>query len=166
MSDKRMVKMKMIVNRDTVSRNPYLIHLLNETILSELPFFEANYPKFNEWFLHSVLPGIEKSERTIVIEKRNDCVVGLLVLKHTIFESKLCTLRVSPCYEGTGLGIRLFETAFELLETEAPLLSVSENNFPKFSKIFEYFGFIHENTYSGLYKPSVEEFSFNGLLDN
>lgn len=113
-----------------------------------------------------MLPGLASGERTIVVEERLGRAAGLVVLKHTHAERKLCTLRVRPEFEFRGLGVRLFDTAFEVLETRHPLLSVSEVALPKFSKLFQHFGFACEAAYRGLYVPRVHELAYNGLLSS
>jgi hypothetical protein len=72
---------------------------------------------------------------------------------------------VRPDFESKGIGVRLFEAAFDILGTERPLLSVSESSQPKFSRLFAHFGFAQEAVYEGRYLPSVQEIAYNGLLD-
>ncbi len=52
-----------------------------------------------------------------------------------------------------------------MLETDRPLLSVSDTSKPKFSRLFAHFGFAQEAVYQSRYLPKVDEFSYNGLLD-
>ncbi len=73
--------------------------------------------------------------RTAILEMREGVVVGLLIVKHSEAEKKLCTLRVRPQCESVGLDVRLFEAAFELLDTRRPLLSISEKARPKFARL-------------------------------
>ena len=94
--------------------------------------------------------------RTLLIEERDSTAVGLLILKHTETEKKLCTLRVRPSFESKGLGVGSSRTAFQLLGTERPLLSVSEITALKFESLFKYFGFAQEGVYQGRYIPMVD----------
>ena len=158
--------MRLLLNQKSVNENPLLLINLLDLIEQDVQFLKASYPLFNEWLIKKVVPGICIGERTALIEYRDSAPVGLLIVKHTVEEKKLCTLRVRPNFESKGLGVRLFEAAFELLETDRPLLSVSEISLPKFFTIFEHFGFSHEASYEGVYLPRVIEFSFNGLLSN
>lgn len=158
--------MRLLLNQKTVSDQPALLFDLLSLIELDAQFLRASYPLFNNWLAKKVVPGICAGERTVLIECRESAPVGLLIVKHTPEEKKLCTLRVRPHFESKGLGIKLFETAFELLETDRPLVSVSEIALSKFSKIFEHFGFSHEASYEGVYLPKVVEFSFNGVLSN
>lgn len=157
--------MSLLLNQDSVTREPSLVAQGLRCMAADAGFLRSSYPHFDDWFMSKVLPGIFTGERTLIIEERGSAVVGLLILKHTATEKKLCTLRVRPEFESRGLGVRLFETAFERLGTERPLLSVSESTLPKFSRIFEHFGFAQAGAYQGLYLPRIHEFSYNGLLD-
>jgi len=134
-------------------------------ISQDAVFLRASYPGFDRWFDRKVLPGLFSGERTVVIEERDSTAVGLVILKHTATEKKLCTLRVRPHYESKGLGVRLFVAAFDILGTERPLLSVSDIAKPKFERLFRYFGFANEAVYKGRYLPGSDEFAYNGLLD-
>ena len=156
--------MRLLLNQQSVNEKPALLFDLINLIEQDAQFLKATYPFFNDWLTKKVVPGLCSGERTALIEYRESTPVGLLIVKHTVDEKKLCTLRVRPHFECKGLGVRLFETAFELLETDRPLLSVSENALSKFSKIFEHFGFSHDASYEGVYLPKVVEFSFNGVL--
>lgn len=158
--------MRLLLNQKSVYERPALLFDLLGLIEEDARFLKASYPLFNDWLTKKVVPGICVGERTVLIEYRESIPVGLLIVKHTDKEKKLCTLRVRPHFECKGLGIKLFEAAFDLLETDRPLLSVSEIMLPKFSSVFDHFGFSNEASYEGVYLPKVVEFSFNGLLSN
>lgn len=157
--------MSLLLNRDTLQRNPRLLSEGLHSMTQDAQFLKANYPGFDKWFACKVLPGLFAGERTVMIEERDSGAAGLLILKHTDAEKKLCTLRIRPHFESKGLGVRLFQIAFEILKTERPLLSVSETSMPKFERLFQHFGFAKEGVYEERYLPKVDEFSFNGLLD-
>lgn len=91
-------------------------------------------------------------------------LAGIAVLKHDLEERKLCCLRVLPDFSGSGLGLRLFEDSFEMLQTDYPLLSVCEEQLPHFQRVFDHFGFRTGSRYDGFYRRGVAEHSFNGLL--
>lgn len=156
--------MTLIINRASLLASPDLLDVFFQLAREDVQFLRGTYPDFDEWLRKKVLPGISQGERTILVEERDARPVGLLIVKHTPDERKLCTLRVRPEYEYRGMGVRLFSTAFELLGTTRPLLSISEVALPKFGRIFDYFGFGCEATYNGLYLPHIQELSYNGVL--
>jgi ribosomal protein S18 acetylase RimI-like enzyme len=157
--------MRLLISRTSVEAKPEIMFEFVKAVADDIEFLRASYPHFDAWLLQKVIPGIYAGERTACVELRNSEVAGLLIVKHSQLESKLCTLRVRPHYESKGLGVRLFETAFDLLGTDRPLLSVSETSKAKFTRLFLHFGFAQEAVYEGRYLPKVDEFSYNGLLD-
>lgn len=158
--------MSLVLTKASLKQAPWLLSEATNVISKDAEFLRSSYPLFDEWFATKVVPGICTGERTLLIEKRGSLAVAFLILKHTDTEKKLCTLRVRPDFESKGLGVRLFQTAFQLLGTERPLLSVSELTAPKFERIFKYFGFAQEAVYQGRYIPMVDELAYNGLLDH
>ncbi|SDA13158.1 Acetyltransferase (GNAT) family protein [Nitrosospira sp. Nsp18] len=157
--------MSLVLTKASLERAPWLLSKTLNIVSQDAEFLRSSYPLFDQWFVSKVLPGIHTGVRTLLIEERDSMVVGLLILKHTETEKKLCTLRVRPSFESKGLGVRLFQTAFQLLGTERPLLSVSEITAPRFERLFTYFGFAQEGVYQGRYIPMVDELAYNGLLD-
>lgn len=157
--------MKFIISHSTVASEPERMMQFVRAIADDMAFLRESYPGFDQWLQSKVIPGIYAGERTAVVELRDSAVAGLLIVKHSVAEKKLCTLRVRSDFESRGLGVRMFETAFDLLGTEHPLLSVSEPSMPKFSRLFTHFGFSKEAVYDGRYLPQVKELSYNGYLE-
>lgn len=157
--------MSLIINKATLAQAPWLLNDALDVISQDAAFLRSSYPHFDRWFASKVIPGIRAGERTLLLEERDSVAVGLLIVKHSAAERKLCTLRVRPAYESRGLGVRLFQSAFHMLGTERPLLSVSELAMPKFERLFKYFGFEQAAQYHGRYTPTVSELSYNGLLE-
>lgn len=155
---------KLLLSRSTIANDPELLRTFLHATSEDMHFLRGSYPKFDEWLRSKVIPGIALGERTIIVEQRLGTVVGLLILKHTDAERKLSTLRVRPNFENKGLGLKMFELAFELLGTERPLLSVAKATKPKFDRLFAHFNFEQNAEYEGLYSPKAIELSFNGLL--
>lgn len=156
--------MGLLINTRTLQYDPNLLAVFRNVIEADSAFFSLTYPHFHFWLRAKVIPGLVAGKRTVWIEQRDNSIVGLLILKHSLSEKKLCTLRVRDGLQNRGVGLRLFERAFELLEMDEPLLSVADSNLSKFQRIFDYFGFRKEGQYPGLYRSNSTEFSFNGLL--
>lgn len=157
--------MRIFLDHSLFAGNPARLSQALTLLHEDATFLRGSYPNFDSWLSDKVVPGIKNGERTVLIEMRANEVAGFMILKHTLSEKKLCTLRVRPQYESRGMGVRLFETAFEILKTERPLLSVSEKAMPKFDTLFKYFGFSREAVYEDRYLPRVRELAYNGLLD-
>ena len=134
-------------------------------IIKHLQDLSGFYPGFNFWLYEKMIPGIVSGERSILLEHRRGTLSGLAIVKNTRYEQKLCCLRVLPAFQGSGVGLRLFERTFELLDNSRPLLSVAEEQIQVFQKLFSYYGFELERKYNGYYRPLKDELSFNGLIE-
>ncbi len=122
------------------------------------------YPDFENWLEEKVYKGIVTGERSIILHYINNDISGLAIVKDTECEKKLCCLRVLPKYQGSGVGIKLFQKSFNTLNCDKPLLSISQEKEADFLKVFRYFGFSLEKKYIDYYRKGSYENSFNGYL--
>lgn len=122
------------------------------------------YPSFAHWYDQKVVQGLRQGHRTLVLRYIDGRLGGIAITKDDGQEKKLCCLRVLPHWNGSGLGLRLFDDSFEVLATEKPLLSVSDEQLLKFHRIFTHFGFVHGERYDDLYRVGCVEHSYNGQL--
>lgn len=146
-------------------KNKIVAEKLINIVANELYSLSSFYPDFYNWYESKVKDGIISGERKILLATRERQIAGIAIVKDTKLEKKLCCLRVSKKFQGSGVGILLFERSFETLGTNKPLLSISNQNIEQFNKIFRYFGFHHENSYQDLYRKNNIELSFNGFLE-
>lgn len=119
------------------------------------------YPSFHEWYFNKVVPDIQNGNRKIVSEIRDGKIAGIAILKDSTEEKKICTLRISPDFQNRGIGVRLFKKSFEILHTNKPFLTVSEEKLPEFQKIFDYFNFELTSIADGMYRHGKKEYIFN-----
>lgn len=152
------------IGRDFLLQDPTMPRKIDSFLIDTLGDLRLFYPEFNSWVSNIVIPGIIAGERSIILEYRQGDLAGLAILKDSFAEKKLCCLQVMPKFQGSGIGLSLFEKSFELLNTESPLLSISEEQRSNFAKIFKYYGFEFSETYHQYYRPLKNELSFNGLL--
>ena len=138
-------------------------HLIAST-RDHLIHLSSFYPSFAHWYDCKVVAGLKKGNRTLVHRYIGGRLGGIVITKDDGLEKKLCCLRVLPHLNGSGLGLRIFDDAFEVLGTEKPLLSVSEEQLLKFHRIFAHFGFVHGRRYDDLYRIGHVEHSYNGQL--
>jgi hypothetical protein len=137
--------------------NFYNIYL-NE-FYKKLSSAERYYPDFRNWYYKKVVPDILNNQRDFILEHRQDKIVGLSLVKYE--EKKLCTLKVFDEYQNKGYGLKLFEKSFEALNTDKPFLTVSEEKYVEFEKIFKYFNFELTSVKNGLYRDNKLEYFFN-----
>ena len=90
---------------------------------------------------------------------------GCSLLKDTKDEKKICCLFVDPAYRGQGIASQLIKNSFAILNTEKPLMTVSEHNLPQLQKLIDRFGFELTSVKNSVYLPGVREFYYNeGLV--
>jgi hypothetical protein len=153
-----------IVDRSLLLRDEHAYHEAVDIARDRLRHLSQFYPDFTRWFSQKVEIGLASGERTLLMRYVGSDLAGIAVVKHNMFESKLCCLRISPEFDGSGLGLKLFEDSFEVLQTDHPLLSVCEEQLPKFQRVFKHFAFKYGHHYKNFYRSGVSEHSFNGLL--
>jgi ribosomal protein S18 acetylase RimI-like enzyme len=123
-------------------------------IKKSLGLVDIHYPNFDNWIskIFFETKQIDNNERDIflIIDENNKKIAGLLILKLSATENKICTLLVLPEYRNKGVASRFIQLA--LANSNMKLtLTVSEKNFLIFEKLFDKFGFFiikEENTYS------------------
>lgn len=146
---------------------PTIIIQENQQYHTQLDIFsflvEASkyYPSFHEWYFNKVVPDIQSGNRKIISEIRDGKIAGIAILKDTKEEKKICTLRISPDFQNRGIGVRLFKKSFDVLQTNTPFLTVSEEKLPEFQKIFDYFNFELTSIDDGKYRYGKKEYIFN-----
>lgn len=86
---------------------------------------------------------------------------GCSLLKDTKDEKKICCLFVDPAYRGQGIASQLIKNSFAILNTEKPLMTVSEHNLPQLQKLIDRFGFELTSVKNSVYLPGVREFYYN-----
>jgi ribosomal protein S18 acetylase RimI-like enzyme len=155
-----------VIDRVSLDRDPERIQGMLAEVNSHVQHLNKFYPQFEQWMALRVMPGITAGERSILVEYRAGLLAGIAIVKDDGIEKKLCCLRVLPEFRDTrGLGVRLFDKAFDVLEEHAPLLSVTEERLSSFERIFRYFGFEIGEKYQDLYRIGKAEYSFNGSLN-
>ena len=90
-------------------------------------FITDDYPNYKDWFYNKQIPGIVTSERDILFirnpEKLKE-IIGILALKNTLEEQKICTLYVKGKYRKMGIGTLLIEEAMKYLNTPTPIIEI------------------------------------------
>ncbi|WP_066350039.1 hypothetical protein [Aliarcobacter skirrowii] len=133
--------------------------LVYDAIYERIQGARKFYPNFENWYYSKVIPDIITNKREIILEQRNDKVVGLSIIKFD--EKKLCTLKIFDEYINKGYGLKLFNKSFEKLETDKPFLTVSEEKYNEFKKIFNYYNFELTSIKENLYIDGKKEYFYN-----
>lgn len=146
-----------IINKTTPSEYREVYFKSIRKFLSDLT---CNYPHFEEWLEH-VFVMTETMERTIVVCEYDKQIVGLVILKDTVDEKKICTIRVAEEYRRHGIGTYLINEARKILHEDYPLVTVSDAHIGVFRKFLNRFGFRQESQVKSVYQYGHDEYYFN-----
>lgn len=137
---------------------------VNSKICEDLKILNNDYPGILEWYTSKVKPEIEKDNksREIILAFADKELAGIAILKKDSYEKKICTIRIRERYRKKGIGRRLFEEAFEWLETRLPLITISETNHRAFLKIISDYKFKETDVIIGKYVKNKKEYIYNG----
>lgn len=108
-----------------------------------------------------------KKEREIIICERicdKNKIIGVIILKKTNNEKKICTLKVDKNFKKNGIGKILIEMGLYWLNNDKPIITINSNNFIEFKNLFSYYGFQLEQVLKNYYKLSEIEYVYNGNL--
>lgn len=119
------------------------------------------YPNIMDWYVNTAMPSIVTGDDILLLAKDdNHKTVGVALAK-TGKENKLRCVRVIPEYAGSGLGIKLIDSALNLIG-DKPLVSVSEELFHDYSRMFvTRYGFNLTDVVKGAYRKGKLEYFFN-----
>ena len=134
-------------------------------IIAELASLNFIYPDFNDWLRNKVFAQLDTDERKVFVIQQNSKILGILILKDTLAEKKICTLRVSPQYSKQGIGSKLMDLALRELHTARPVITVSEEHNADFQHILKKYGFMLYSSYANYYRQNAIEYSYNGAIE-
>lgn len=126
---------------------------------------QTYYPDFKKWYSTKVIPGLINNSREIITEYRNNQLIGIAIIKKEKDEKKICTIKVIPEYQNKGIGIKLFKKSLKALNTDKPFVTVPEERFNEFHKIFTHFGFTLTQIKEDYYRKGKKEYIYNGALN-
>lgn len=136
-----------------------------KSVLFELQDVKNYYPNFLQWYYLKVLPQISTGKREIVLYIYNSDICGIEILKNDD-EKKICTLKVNANYRKHGIGKKLFETSFEILQTDNPIITVSDSKIFQFRRVLNDYSFQLTQVCNDRYIKGKSELVFNGMLNN
>ena len=144
-----------------ISNEVYLniiTHILNVT----LPV-KGSYPEYKSWFLNKHVPNLG-IDRNIIFAVYKFEIVGVINLKNSEQEKKICTLYVKKGFRHNKIGTTLLKMAFNYLGTNKPLITISDD------KLYELKRFIIDNDWeiseklNNFYCYNHNEYVFNGTI--
>ena len=124
----------------------------------------GEYPNFSYWYWVKVALGLFMGSRDILYCVKNDEIAAVAIIKYEPDEKKICTLRVREDSRREGLGSLLLTASCEKLETNKPLITVSESKLCEFEKFLKINSFVFVEACSDYYLTGTKEYCFNGRL--
>lgn len=135
-----------------------------DKVYSAIQDLGSEYPGFKEWYFKKVVSQLRSGRKILAVFDENN-LAGILITKNDS-EKKICTLRVDSHYRHQGLGSYLIKNSYDILNTQKPLITVSENHLFQFHSLFTKYGFDYVKSYLSYYLPGKVEYCFNGTLVN
>lgn len=157
----------------------YIIQEVGEksesNIYNYLKDLNYSYPNFKNWFYNRVVVDLENKnrQREIILAfteievtegESKHVISGLAILKKTHDERKICTFRIHEEFRSKGIGKSLFEECFEYLETNLPIITISEDRREMFNPLIEQFNFQLTEVLPDYYREGTTEYVYNGKL--
>ena len=115
------------------------------------------YPNYLNWYFTKNIPRVLTNQGEGLFDLDALLLKGLVFIKYD--EQKICTLYVSDEYRRNGLGQKMLEESFKLLNTDKPLITIPEYKLDMFMKFIKDYGW-KETGYSDKYNK--KEVIFNG----
>lgn len=135
--------------------------------LNILKSLNTYYPHFDYWFWNKVVPDSLNQNGEIIIALKKNIIVGVSIIKNNEQEQKLRCLRIKDEYQNKGYGLYLIDESLKRLNNDKPLLTVSEDMFPSYSRIFiNKYNFEMTYVHKNLYKKNKLEYEFNNFNKN
>lgn len=120
------------------------------------------YPDIKQWYWKVFAAGFLHAQRKIILATEvSGELAGFCLLKHDLFEKKICTFYVCPEYRESGLGRKLLPVAVDTLGEKDIVITVSESVNSSLSPLLLQNNFEIENIESGLYLPKSKEIFYN-----
>jgi hypothetical protein len=164
-----------VVRYSEIVHNPSPLSVV-ETFLPfvESPYdyfqeMELVYPCFRKWFYERVSFELGFGRELLVLTKSaySPCLedsLGFAVLKKTDDERKICLFHISSKERFKGYGRQLFQACLDYLETDTPLMTVSEGRKEEFYGLLNHYQFQLTQELCGYYVENRMEYVFNDYL--
>ncbi len=150
----------------------YLIKAINKFSVNDMVLYKNiakltksindTYPKHNEWLFNKFFPELKSGKRKIIIAYiKENTPIGVALLKDTDEEKKICCLFVREDCRGRGIARKIIRKSCEVLNTNKPLITVSDRNLPMLQRLLNKNGFKFSYKRKGAYQQKDTENYFN-----
>jgi len=139
-----------------------------EDLYKMTSFLSEDYPQYRSWFYKKQIPETinENSNRDIIFARdKNNVYYGTCFIKNDETEKKICSIFVCESVRKMGIGTKLFEKSFEILQTTKPMITIKEYKLPYFKNFITKYEWKQTQVIKGIYNSNHSELVFNGILN-
>lgn len=144
-------------------KNEFKTQQLLEKLYNLTSELEMDYPNHYYWFYEKFCKELDGKKRDIVFCLNNDVPIGVVFLKKSIEEKKICTIYVHKTYRNLGIGTQLLLKSFSFLNTTKPLITMPEYKVKEFDNIIKKYHWKKTERIESCYSEK-DEIVFNGIL--
>lgn len=124
---------------------------------------ELDYPNHYHWFHEKFCKELDGKAREIIFCLNDGIPVGIVFLKNSKDEKKICTIYVEKAYRNIGIGTQLLLKSFTFLNTTKPLITMPEYKVKDFENIIKTYNWEKTEMIESCYSDK-NEIIFNGIL--
>ena len=136
---------------------------LLDRLYSVTNVLEKDYPIHKEWFYNKFVKELDGIKREIIYYEKNNIIYGVVFLKNSEKEKKICTIYVDEKYRNQGVGTRLIKESIKFLGTKTPFITMPDYKEKCFIKIIEKYNWQKTQVIDSYYSKNIE-LVFNGFL--
>ncbi|SEJ95943.1 hypothetical protein SAMN05660742_12911 [Propionispira arboris] len=142
---------------------------IQDKVYNQLKDLVNDYPGFDYWFNNIVYPDVIRANgnREILFSfagENNKVVSSIAILKKTETEKKICTFRINEECRSQGLGEALLKACMVYLETDKPIITISDLRMDMFQKLLQKYNFKEMQKLPNYYQDGSIEHVYNGEL--
>lgn len=119
------------------------------------------YPNFNYWLSNKFYKPVYEEKRNIIAAHDGNSLLGIVLLKKSTYENKICTLYTSPFHQGQGIGSQLVDLSLQYFDSPDVLITVAQEKLIELAPILKSKGFVCTASIKGMYRPESTELFFN-----
>lgn len=121
-------------------------------------FNHEQYPNYLNWFFQTNIPRILNGKGETLFSMDGFMLKGVIILKNTEQEKKICTLMVDQIYRNQKIGSELLESSFSYLGTDKPTITIPEFKIDQFKYFID--------TYNWKNTGIIKDYLSNELIFN
>lgn len=134
-------------------------NFLNDpSLLKIFKNFSFLYPGFQQW-IEKVSSQLNSHERFVYVAKNQNDVIGIIIIKNSQYEAKICSLYVMPDFQSRGIVNQLLSLAKGILRDKIVYVHMNENIMYSYGNFFIKNGFSVLSIDEGKYKKKEREYN-------